>query len=133
MDPDRPRDPAGVRVEPAEAAVIQELFARYDEPSASWFALARHLQSLGVLTPHGQSRWNPVTIRGLLRNPVYTGPVYASRFRSGAPQVRYSATRPIGRPFGSTKPLPPEEWIPVATVPALIDPEQFARAQAKLA
>ena len=133
MDPDRPRDPAGVRVEPAEAAVIQELFARYEEPSASLFALARHLQSLGVLTPHGQSRWNPVTIRGLLRNPVYTGPVYASRFRSGAPQVRYSATRPIGRPFGSTKPLPPEEWIPVTTVPALIDPEQFARVQAKRA
>ena len=59
VDPDRPRDPAGVRVEPAEAAVIQELFARYDEPSASLFALARHLQSLGALTPHGQSRWNP--------------------------------------------------------------------------
>ena len=133
VDPDRPRDPAGVRVEPAEATVIQELFARYEEPSASLFALARHLQSLGVLTPHGQSRWNPVTIRGLLRNPVYTGQVYASRFRSGAPQVRYSATRPIGRPFGSTKPLPPEEWIPVTTVPALIDPEQFARVQAKLA
>jgi site-specific DNA recombinase len=133
VDPDRPRDPAGVRVEPAEAAVIQDLFARYDEPSVSLFALARHLQSLGVVTPHGQSRWNPATIRGLLTNPAYTGHVYAGRFRSGAPQVRYSATRPIGRPFGSTKPLPPEEWIPVTTVPALIDPEQFARVQAKLA
>lgn len=59
--------------------------------------------------------------------------MYAGRFRSGVPQVRYSATRPIGRPFGSAKPLPPEEWIPVTTVPAPIDPEQFARAQAKLA
>ena len=133
VDPDHPRDPAGVRVEPAEAAVIQALFARYDEPSVSLFALARHVQALGVVTPRGGSRWNPATIRGLLTNPVYTGQVYASRFRSGAPQVRYSATRPIGRPFGSTKPLPPEEWIPVATVPALIDPEQFARVQAKLA
>jgi site-specific DNA recombinase len=27
VNPDRPRDPAGVRVEPAEAAVVQELFA----------------------------------------------------------------------------------------------------------
>ena len=87
-----------MRVDPAEAAVIRELFARHDEPSASLFALARHLQSLGALTPHGQSRWNPATIRGLLRNPVYTGQVYAGRFRSGAPQARYSATRPIGRP-----------------------------------
>jgi site-specific DNA recombinase len=27
-DPDRPRDPAGVRLEPAEAAVVAELFTR---------------------------------------------------------------------------------------------------------
>jgi hypothetical protein len=40
VDPDHPRDPAGVWLEPAEAAVIQDLFARYDEPSASLFALA---------------------------------------------------------------------------------------------
>lgn len=55
VDPDRPRDPAGVRVDPAEAAVIQELFARYDEPSVSLFALARHLQSLGC-SPRTASR-----------------------------------------------------------------------------
>jgi site-specific DNA recombinase len=29
VDPARPRDPAGVRLEPAEAAVGAELFARY--------------------------------------------------------------------------------------------------------
>ena len=28
VDPDHPRDPAGVRLEPAEAAVVAELFAR---------------------------------------------------------------------------------------------------------
>ena len=27
VDPDRPRDPAGVRTEPAEAAVVQTIFA----------------------------------------------------------------------------------------------------------
>ncbi len=29
VDPTRPRDPAGVRLEPAEAAVITELFSTY--------------------------------------------------------------------------------------------------------
>src|SRR3989440_8809050 len=29
LDPDRPRDPAGVRVDDAEAAVVREIFARY--------------------------------------------------------------------------------------------------------
>jgi site-specific DNA recombinase len=133
VDPDHPRDPAGVRVEPAEAAVIQDLFARDDEPSASLFALALHLQAPGVLTPRGRRRWNPATIRGLLTNPAYTGQVYAGRTRARAPQVRRSATHPIGHPASSTTTLPPEEWIPVATVPALIGPEQFARVQAKLA
>jgi site-specific DNA recombinase len=43
LDPDRPRDPAGVTVEPAEAAVVQELFARYVEDCGSLFGLAKHL------------------------------------------------------------------------------------------
>lgn len=133
VNPDHPRDPAGVRVDPAEAAVIQDLFARYDEPSASLFALALHVQALGVLTPRGRRRWNPATIRGLLSNPAYAGQVYAGRTRARAPQIRRSATHPIGRPSSSATTLPPEEWMPVATVPALITPEQFARAQAKLA
>jgi len=29
VDPARPRDPAGVRLEPAEAAIVAELFATY--------------------------------------------------------------------------------------------------------
>ena len=45
VDPDPPRNPTGVRVEPVEAAVIQDLFARYDEPSVSLFALALHVQA----------------------------------------------------------------------------------------
>jgi site-specific DNA recombinase len=37
LDPDRPRDPAGVTLEPAEGAVVQEIFARYVEAEASLF------------------------------------------------------------------------------------------------
>jgi site-specific DNA recombinase len=132
VDPDHPRDPAGVRVEPAEAAVIQDLFARYDEPSVSLFALALHLQALGVLTPRGRRRWNPATIRGLLTNPAYTGQVYAGRTRARAPQIRRSATHPIGQPTPRAQRVPPEDWVPVATIPALIGAEQFDRVQTQL-
>ena len=51
VNPDCPRDPAGVRVEPAEAAVVQELFAHYLEEQASLFGLAKHLQTLGLIHP----------------------------------------------------------------------------------
>ena len=133
LDPDRPRDPAGVTVEAAEAAVVQELFAGYVEDHASLFGLAKHLQVLGIASPTGRPRWSPTTLRGLLTNPAYTGQVYAGRWRARAPRIRRSATHPIGRPSDSPVPVPPAEWLPVAGIPALVSEERFAQAQAKLA
>ena len=70
LDPDRPRDPAGVTVEPAEAAVVQELFASYGEDQASLFSLAKHLRTLGIVSPSGRPCWSPATLRGILTNPA---------------------------------------------------------------
>src|SRR4051794_7317405 len=133
LDPDRPRDPAGVTLEAAEAAVVRELFAGYLEGQASLFGLAKRLQALGIPSPRGRPRWSPATLRGLLTNPTYTGQVYAGRWRARAPRIRRSATHPIGKPSDSSVPVPAAEWLPVASVPALVSEEQFARVQAKLA
>ena len=92
LDPDRPRDPAGITVEPAEAAVVQDLFARYLEDQVSLLGLAKHLQALGIASPTGQRRWSSATLRGLLINPLYAGQIYAGRWRSRAPRIRRSAT-----------------------------------------
>src|SRR5579864_5674369 len=43
LHPERPRDPAGVRVEEAEAATVRELFARYLESGSSLAGLAKRL------------------------------------------------------------------------------------------
>jgi site-specific DNA recombinase len=40
MSPDRPRNPAGVSVDPAEAAVVAELFAMYRELGTPLMQLA---------------------------------------------------------------------------------------------
>jgi site-specific DNA recombinase len=133
LDPDRPRDPAGVTIEPAEAAVVQELFAGYLEEHSSLYSLAAHLQELGIASPNGRPRWPANSLRGILTNPTYTGQVYAGRWRSRAPCRRRSATRPIGKPSDSPVPVPATEWLPVASIPALVSEEQFAQAQAKLA
>src|SRR5690348_2549598 len=133
LDPDRPRDPAGVTLEPAEAAVVRELFAAYLEDHAGLLSLAKHLQGLGIPSPRGRPRWSPATLRGLLTNPTYTGQAYAGRWRARAPRIRRSATHPIGKPSDSSVPVPAAEWLPVASVPALVSEEQFAQAQAKLA
>jgi site-specific DNA recombinase len=95
---DRPRDPRGVTTDPTEAAVVAELFAMYREPGVSLMQLALHLDRRGVPTPSGTPRWSSPTIRGVLRNPTYTGQVYAQRAQYRAPMHRRSATHPIGRP-----------------------------------
>ena len=105
VSPDRPRDPRGVTTDPAEAAVVAELFAMYREPGTSLTRLALHLDARGVPTPSGTSHWSSPTVRGILRNPTYTGQIYAQRTRYRAPTHRRSATHPIGRPGCTAEPL----------------------------
>src|SRR5919206_109702 len=131
LDPDHPRDPAGVTVEAAEAAVVREVFARYLEDRVGLLGLAKQLSAQGIPSPSGKRRWSSATLRGILTNPLYAGRIYAGRRRSRAPRIRRSATHPIGKPSDSRVPVPAAEWLPVASVPALVSEEQFARVQAK--
>ncbi|MCW2241573.1 recombinase family protein [Azospirillum canadense] len=133
LDPDRPRDPAGVTIEPAEAAVVRELFARFIEDHASLFSLAQYLRALGIASPTGRPLWSPTTLRGILTNPSYTGQVFAGRWCRRPPRIRRSATHPIGHPTDTATPVPAEQWLPVATIPALVSAEQFEQARTKLA
>lgn len=133
LDADRPRDPTGVRIEPAEAAVVQEIFASYLADMGSILGLAKLLGRRQIPTPNGQKHWSTATVRGILINPSYTGQVYAGRTQTRPPRQRHSATHPIGRPSTTSVPTAPETWIPVAPIPAVISEEQFDRVQAKLA
>ena len=133
LGPDRPRDPRGVTVDPAEAAVVAELFAMYREPGASLMRLAMHLDRRGIPTPTGTPRWSSPTVRGILRNPTYTGQVYAQRTRYRAPTHRRSATHPIGHPHGTAVPQPADTWLLVGAVPAVVSRAHFEEVQAKLA
>jgi site-specific DNA recombinase len=132
VDPDRPRDPAGVSLDEAKATVVAEIFAVYLEPGASLFGVSRHLREMGVPAPRGGKAWSTATLRGIMTNPVYAGKVYAGRVRYRPPKIRRSATHPIGHPHDSAVPLPAEEWTFVAQVPAVVSQEQFDLAREKL-
>ena len=120
VDPDRPRDPAGVRLDETKAAVVAEIFASYLEEGASLLGVSRHLQARGIPAPRGGKIWSVATLHQILTNPAYAGRVYAGRTRYRPPKIRRSATHPIGHPHGTAVPLPPEEWIPVAEVAAVV-------------
>lgn len=133
VNPEQPRDPAGVSRDDANAAVVRELFASYLEDGATLFSLAQHLHTAGIPSPTGKAYWRTATIRGLLRNPAYTGQVYAGRTRPQLPQTRRSALQPVARRGQSQRAVPETEWLPTVTIPALVTQEQFDLVQAKLA
>src|SRR4051794_4377528 len=134
VDPDRPRDPAGVRVEEAEAAIVREMFAWYADETHSFCSLARLLEQRGIRTSTGLARWNLASIRALLTNPAYAGQVYGNRWhRRGTLERRSATAAPRKRSAMSRVDAPREEWIPVAEIPPLVSQEQFDRVQARLA
>jgi site-specific DNA recombinase len=132
LDPDHPRDPAGVRVEAAEGAIVSELFARYVQPGQSLSSLSTHLKQLNVPTPTGKKRWSNGTLRRLLTNPVYTGVVYAGRGRVQPAKRRRSALVPVGQRTTTSILTSKDQWIVVGHIPALVTPEHFEQVQAKL-
>ena len=130
LDPERPRDAAGVRVEPDTAVLVAQLFDWYLEPQATVYRLAKRLTDLHVATPTGKPRWNAASVRGILRNPAYAGRAQTNRTRVVPARRRKSALLPVG-PGESHAPRPPEDWIAVP-VPQIVSEETFARVQAKL-
>lgn len=132
-DPDRPRDPAGVRADPVEAVIVADMFEWYACEGRSMLGLAQRLHNLGIPSPTGKKHWGQPTLRGILTNPTFTGTLYANRTKTRPARIRRSSTHPIGKPRDSMVALPPEQWVTIATVPAIVTREQFDRVQAKIA
>jgi len=57
LDPERPRDPKGVRLEPAEAAMVAEIFAAYLQDGAGLISVAKTLFTQHMPSPTGKQRW----------------------------------------------------------------------------
>ena len=132
LDPDRPRDPAGVRLDATEAAVVRDLFAWYVEGGFTLVGLARRLRDLGVRSPKGHVCWSTSALRGVLTNPTYAGDVYANRTRSAPARVRHSPLRPVSPGGATSRRASDGDWVFVAHVPAVVSAEQLAAARARL-
>ncbi len=134
LDPERPRDPAGVRLDEVEAVVVRDLFTWFADEGASIYGLQRRLDQLGIVSPRGHRTWNSSALHGVLTNPTYLGQIFANRVRTRPAERRHSALLPVGRSgTGANRAVDAAEWIAVAPVAALINQEQFDRAQQRLA
>ena len=146
VDPDRARDPLGVRVDPVAGAVVQEIFARYLQPGVTLPGVfVRYLQPgvtlqgvasalarAGVPTPHGRRHWSRSTLRWMLSNPVYLGQVYANRTHARPARQRHSPMHPIGQQGTTLELTARETWVAVATIPPLVSQDLFDQVQVKL-
>jgi len=132
LDPERPRDPSRVRIDPVKATIVQQIFAWYTDPetpvSIHW--VVKQLNEQQIPKPRGAKRWNPSTVRGILHSSTYIGIAYSGRTRPIPARRRKSALSPVGR-GQSIQPTPMEEWIEVS-VPGIIDQEIFDAAQSRL-
>jgi site-specific DNA recombinase len=133
LDPERPRDPRGIRIEEREAAVVQQIFSSYLEQPMSLYRLAQSLEVQAIPAPKGQAHWSPTSLRGILRNPAYTGRLYAGRYRFGAAKRRVAALHPVGKRAQTYQERPRTEWIEVGTIPAIVSQDVFAQVEEKLA
>ena len=58
--------------------------------------------------------------------------MYAGRNHYRAATGRISPLKPVGGGNGSSERVPPEDWIVVAQIPAIVSQEQFEMIQEKL-
>jgi site-specific DNA recombinase len=129
-DPERPRDPAGLRVEEYEAAIVRQMFAWYLEQGATLGSVARRLAEAGVLTPTGKNSWSRTTIRGIFKNAAYVGNAYGHCTQLVPAKSRRSPLEPVGAGV-TAKRRSEEEWIPIS-VPEIVERESFDLVQEKL-
>jgi len=133
VDPERPRDPSGVRLDPVKAEIIKQIFAWYTDPAEpmSLYGVANKLSQLQIPSPTGLPRWSVPTIRNILHSKTYIGQAISGQKRTVAASQRRSRVQPVGRGI-SFQPTPIEEQI-VIPVPAIIRPDIWELAQNRLA
>jgi len=133
LDPERPRDPSRVRLDPVKAEIVKQIFAWYTDPQTtpSLYWIAKTLSERQIPTPRGGLRWNVASVRGILRSPAYAGTAYSGRTHPAPARQRKSALQPVGR-GESQRPAPVEDWIAVR-VPSIVSQETFELAQQRLA
>jgi len=131
-----PRSQAGGgrwELEPAEAQVVQQIYAWYIQERVGIWDIVGRLNALGPAAPARGQAWAYSTVQAILQRVDYTGQSYYNRT-----QANYEAVgrrRKVGRGLKCDPqrvPRPKEEWIPMQ-VPAILAESTWQQAQERLA
>ena len=127
--------PQHLIINEAEAEVVRLIYRWCVEEQLSCYAIHQRLTAQGIRprkARHG--RWAPSSIGEILRDSLYKGEAYYNRTQPAEICQPYGPRgrkdRVPGNSQGRTQ-RSPSEWIAV-TVPVLMDPETWERAQGQL-
>ena len=115
-----------------EAALVRALYSWLIDEQLTIRQILKRLNEGPWRPRSGKPRWSPSVVHHILADPIYAGTAYSNRYRFVPPQKPRKPRSACAYENSCRQPKPREEWIPIP-VPALIDQETQARAQAQLA
>jgi site-specific DNA recombinase len=119
-----------------QAEVVRQIFTWVVDGGCSLAEIGRRLENQGVASPSGRPRWLVSTLGSMLANPTYAGTAMYGRTRLGPPrqELRRPRRLKVGhiRKSESIYQTEPSEQVAIA-VPAIVEPEVFEAARARLA
>lgn len=121
-------------INPAEARVIKMIFEWIADEAFTIRKVVRRLQELDI-RPRKSKRgvWSTSTLSTLLRNKAYIGQAHWGSSYAVIPENPTNTEKYRKMKKSSRKQKPEEEWIASnIPVPAIIEPELFARARKQL-
>ena len=121
-----------VVIEPAEAAVVRQLYQALVEEQLSCRQLTKRLNEAKVATPSGKNQvWQPATVRNILVNRIYAGQARYNYRQPVLPKYR-KADAAHGHSLKTGRSYRPQtEWV-WSEAPAIITVEVFEKAQLQL-
>jgi site-specific DNA recombinase len=122
-----------------EARVVCLVFRLFVHDNLSATEIAEYLQKMHIMTPargkHARQEdpyaWTNSMVTKMLRNTMYGGVFYANRYREVTPDpIKHKPMSKRKRTKNNVL-RPREEWVAIS-VPAIIGPQTWQAAQAKL-
>ena len=119
-----------------QAEVVRRIFMWVVDEGFSLAEIGRRLGDQGVASPSGRPRWLSSTLASMLANPTYAGTAMFGRTRLGPPRQELRRPRRLkGGPLRKSESIyrtEASEQVAIA-VPAIVEPEVFEAARARLA
>lgn len=129
----QPRTQGDLTINPAEAAIVRQIYDWVDRDGLSIAAVTQRLGSEGLFPRKGGRKWRTSSVRRILRGTIYSGIWYYYKHQLCIPSRFMPGVRPRQRK-SSAHLRPKDDWVPVMLPENLkiVPIEQWKRVQQQI-